>query len=307
MRRWWRRDELNMYRTQETAVHVPSETKSQHLIYFNLHTQDNSFKKHSYFNPTLIFCCQNQIKFQQFHKLKVDAWHKSSSMTLCHCYSNIHISCFGSHHQTTCSVVSVWGVVGLFLFNSMVKNFSRPLLLFTEEWLCNIRLSHTTLLQSDRWDFTLQPLPGNQACTGTPTHWGLYSALTLSSSHLVSCENLPSFKKHSQSSQMSSLIYFLVLDRFPLVCLFVLPISIFLILFLLIPPSYVFPLMFLHFPFSVLLTSLSPPVWHQLKRLMYSSLFFSALGGIFFCFFPLNNHIDGLFWTNKLFNSTHHT
>lgn len=55
--------------------------------------------------------------------------------------------------------------------------------------------SHQALLQSDCWDFTLQPLPGNQACTGTPTHWGLYSAFTFSGSHLLSCENRLSSKK----------------------------------------------------------------------------------------------------------------
>lgn len=52
--------------------------------------------------------------------------------------------------------------------------------------------SHQTLLQSD---VTLQPLPGNRACAGTPTHWGLYSALTFSGSHLPSRGNLVSSKE----------------------------------------------------------------------------------------------------------------
>ena len=33
---------------------------------------------------------------------------------------------------------------------------------------------------------TAEALPGNRACSGTPTHWGLSSALTFSGSHLVS-------------------------------------------------------------------------------------------------------------------------
>lgn len=55
--------------------------------------------------------------------------------------------------------------------------------------------SHQTLHQSDASDFTLQPLPGNQACSGTPTHWGLYSAQTFCSSHRVSCGNLLSGRR----------------------------------------------------------------------------------------------------------------
>lgn len=33
---------------------------------------------------------------------------------------------------------------------------------------------------------TAEALPGNRACSGTPTHWGLSSAVTFSGSHLVS-------------------------------------------------------------------------------------------------------------------------
>lgn len=109
----------------------------------------------------------------------------STILQLCCLVDSAHFSdCGAQCHQ-------------LFLmFKLLALDFSRTLLLFTEEWLCNIRLSHTTLLQSD---FTLQLLPGNRACAGTPTHWGLYSALTFSSAHLIPCENLSSSgKAHSE-------------------------------------------------------------------------------------------------------------
>lgn len=53
------------------------------------------------------------------------------------------------HITFTVLTLSYWGlrkiqhgVTDLFLPNSKGLNFSRPLLVFTEEWLCNIRLSH---------------------------------------------------------------------------------------------------------------------------------------------------------------------
>lgn len=50
--------------------------------------------------------------------------------------------------------------------------------------------SHQSLVQSDASDFTPQLLPSNQVRSGTPTHWGLYSAPTFWSSHLVPGGNL---------------------------------------------------------------------------------------------------------------------
>lgn len=73
--------------------------------------------------------------------------------------------------------------------------------------------SHQTLLQSDCWDFSLQLLPGNQACTRTPTHWSLYSALTFSSSHPVSCENLITSKTAHLELLDTSLILLLLWDH----------------------------------------------------------------------------------------------
>lgn len=77
-----------------------------------------------------------------------------------------------------------------------ILNFSRPLLFFTEECLCNIRLSHTSLSSNQ----TAETLPCSRyqatgSAAGIPTHWGLYSALTFSGSHLFSCENLVSSER----------------------------------------------------------------------------------------------------------------
>lgn len=69
-----------------------------------------------------------------------------------------------------------------FLVTLKVLNISRPLLFFTEEWLRNTRLSHTRLSSNQ----TAEPLPGNRARTGTPTHC---LASTFSGSYLVSCVN----------------------------------------------------------------------------------------------------------------------
>ena len=127
---------------------------------------------------------------------------------------------------------------------------------------------------------TAEALPGNRACSGTPTHWGLSSAVTLSGSHLVS-----PWKKRKKRKENNNL-YALPRKSRLLRCLLSSNVSYqiktyLVFVFFFLRPSHPSFLIFFHpelpiSPYSPSIGFFSPPPLLLLDnswiRLMYSSL-----------------------------------